>query len=164
MREFSKITPSMWRDKRFKALSSSDVRLLYLYCIACEHQNSAGAFRLPRLYACSDLGWPEQQYQVALGELLAKGLIIRDEATEEIYCPGWFSINPAMNKSHAQSIERRISELESDAVREAAETEFLQSQEEREARKSRRPANVQPINDEVSERLLSTRLISRGRA
>lgn len=163
MREFAKVTPQTWRDRRFKGLSSSDARLAYLYCVASEHQNSSGVCRLPALYACADLAWTNERYMAALAEVVAAGLIVHDPDTDELYCVGWYGINPAMNPSHGQFIERRISEIESDFIREAVETEFLQSQEEREARRQRKPANVHPLNA-ASDRLLETGYLKRGQS
>ena len=61
MRTFSKISPKLWRSPRFRSLESGDERLLYLYVLTCEHQSSAGCFRLPDAYAASDLGWTEER-------------------------------------------------------------------------------------------------------
>ena len=160
MREFAKIAPQTWRDKRFRALTSSDARLAYFYFISCEHQNSAGVCRLPALYACADLGWKDDRYSSALDDVKTAGLVAYDAATEEVYCLGWYSVNPAQNPSHAQFIERRISEVESDDIRELVEGEFLQSQEEREARRRGNADNVHPLNK--SDRLLATGYLNRG--
>jgi hypothetical protein len=75
MREFSKISPRVWRSQRFRALASDDARHLHLYLLTCEHQNSAGAFRLPAGYACNDLNWGQDRFSRALAELEEAGLM-----------------------------------------------------------------------------------------
>jgi hypothetical protein len=163
MREFSKITPAMWRDKRFRSLPSSDAKLVSLYLLASEHQNSAGAYRLPTLYACSDLGWDEERFAAARAEVLKADLFAFDPETEEFYCRGWFKTNPAMNPKHAQSIIRRISELESDEIRERAEAEFAQSQEQKARAKAEISGSVHSLDDYSGGRLTRTRYMQ-GRA
>jgi hypothetical protein len=124
-REFSKVSPVIWRSKRFLALPDDRCRLLLLYLLTCQHQNSAGTFRLPEGYACTDLvGWTIEQYRAARDHLRTAGLIVHDEKTEEIFVTGWFQISPPMNPKHAASIISRINEIESDDVRSIAEEEF----------------------------------------
>lgn len=123
-REFSKVSPAMWRSKRFLALPDDRSRLLHLYLLTCQHQNSAGCYRLPEGYATADLGWPIEHYREAREKLEAAALIAYDGESEEVFIMGWFRINPPMNPKHAAGIITRISDIESDAVREVAEVEF----------------------------------------
>ena len=124
-REFSKVSPVIWRSKRFLALPDDGCRLLQLFFMTCQHQNSAGCFRLPEGYACADLpGWSVEAYRVARAHLEAAELIVHDGQTEEIFVVGWFMFNPPMNPKHAASIITRISAIESDRVREIVEYEF----------------------------------------
>ena len=44
-REFSKVSPAVWRSGKFTGLECSTAQVLYLYFLTCEHQNSAGCFR-----------------------------------------------------------------------------------------------------------------------
>ena len=127
MRTFSKISPKLWRSPRFRSLESGDARLLYLYVLTCEHQSSAGCFRLPGAYAASDLGWTEGRLSEAREALTKAALLVHDAGTDEYFVPRWFKHNPACNAKHKQGIERLISELDSDHVREAAESEYADS-------------------------------------
>ncbi len=163
MREFSKITPAMWRDKRFRSLPSSDAKLAFMFLIASEHQNSAGAYRLPTLYACNDLGWDVERFTTARDEVLASGLVAFDSETEEYFCLGWFKANPAMGPKHATGVMRRIFEIESDQIREAAEAEFSASQEEKTAAKEALSGSVHSLDDYSGSRLTRTRFLQGGR-
>lgn len=122
-REFSKVSPAIWRSRRFRNLES-DARLVHLYLIACDHQSSAGCFRLPNAYAASDLSWDLQRYRAALAEVVTAGLIAHDEVTEEVFVKGWFRFSPPMNEKHSLGTERLISNIESDTLRAIVEAEF----------------------------------------
>jgi hypothetical protein len=97
-REFSKVSPALWRSGRFTGLECSTAQVLYLYFLSCEHQNSAGCFRLPDGYACSDLGWSLETYQSARDKLITAELITVDLVTAEIYVDRWLKHNPPMNE------------------------------------------------------------------
>ncbi|MER9412888.1 hypothetical protein [Mesorhizobium sp. M0589] len=123
-REFSKISPKVWRSKRFRRLPSDDARFLLLYILTSEHQTSAGCFRMPDAYAASDLAWPTDKMQTARGHLVEGGLIAFDASTDEYFVIGWFVHNKPMNTSHQKSIVRVVADVESDALREVAEAEL----------------------------------------
>ena len=130
-REFSKVSPAVWRSGRFAGLGCSTAQVLYLYFLTCEHQNSAGCFRLPDGYACSDLGWDMQDYIDARDRLVAAGLICFDASTAEIYVERWFKHNPPTNEKHAIGTRRLIEAIESDAIREQVEADFQSADEAR---------------------------------
>lgn len=154
MRDFSKVSPLLWREKRFKELSSAETKTVYLYLLTCEHQNSAGCYRLPDGYAVEDLAITREAYSTARAELVAQGLILFDEGTSELFLSGWFQTNPAMNNKHAMSIKRRISELASDTLRERAEAEFEAAEERRAAAappREQEPSNLRPIRSDLTK-------------
>lgn len=123
MREYSKVSPKLWRSKRFRNLASDDARLLYLFLLTCEHQTSAGCFRLPDAYAAADLGWNADRMEGARVPLIAE-MIAHDAETEEYFVRRWFNHNPPTNQKHLKGVQRLISELDSDHVRETAEEEL----------------------------------------
>ncbi|WEZ84648.1 hypothetical protein P6U16_08770 [Rhizobium sp. 32-5/1] len=129
-----------------------------LYFVTCEHQNSAGCYRLPDGYAASDLGWDAGRYEKARAAVVDAGLIVFDIETSEIFITGWFETNPAMNPKHAQAVERRISALESDVIREVAEEDFLKSEE---IRASRPPKPEKPQLHAVGSRLAESSYLNR---
>jgi hypothetical protein len=160
MRDFSKVSPLLWRDKRFNSLASSDARLAMLYFFTCEHQNSAGCYRLPDGYASADLSWALDHYVTVRQQVVDAGLILFDDDTKELFIVGWFKTNPAMGSKHAIGCERLIGNIESDAIREAAEEEFLQSEEHRQSQSQKPSGSVQSL--QASNRLASTNYLTRG--
>jgi hypothetical protein len=159
MREFSKVSPLIWRDKRFRSLATSDAQLVYLFLCTCEHQNSAGCYRMPDGYVAADLGWDLQRYLDARSHVVEAGLIVFDLSTSELCIAGWFDFNPAMNSKHSQFIQRVIASMESDEVRETAEAAFQASEEFKQSLKAK--ASSAQVHD-LSERLTNSRFMSRS--
>lgn len=125
MREYSKVSPKLWRSKRFRLLATDDARMFYLYLLTCEHQTSAGCFRLPDAYAASDLGWDTERMEGARAPLVTD-MIGHDAETDEYFVRRWFNHNPPTNQKHLKGVQRIISELDSDHVREIAEEELME--------------------------------------
>jgi hypothetical protein len=121
---FTKVSSAVWRSQRFKCLPTDAARLLYLYFIANEHQNSSGAYRIPDGYAIDDLGWTKEAYIEARAALVAADLILFDGDASTVYVLRWFKHSPPMNNSHAIACRRQISQLESDTIRERVEQDF----------------------------------------
>lgn len=115
----------------------SDARLLHLYLMSCEHQNSAGCFRLPDGYACSDLGWEIGAYRETRDSLVTADLISFDPQTAEIYVHRWFKHNPPMNDKHAIGTRSIIERIESDAIREKVEADFQSADDDRKSKASK---------------------------
>lgn len=147
-RDFTKVSPHVWQSSRFRRLES-DAQLLYLYLLTCDHQNSAGCFRLPDLYACSDLGWEAERFKSARSALVDGDMISYDGESFEIFVHRWFKHSPPMNEKHSEGTQRLISDVESDEIRNRVEEEFLEAdalriakaseKAEREAAKMRAP-------------------------
>lgn len=178
-REFSKVSPAVWRSGRFRRLSGQMSKQVYLYFITNSHVNSAGCYALPDLYACADLDCEAEVYTAARDELLAGELIDHDPNTTEILIERWFRHNPPMNPSHYKGTCRFIGDIESDRLREKAEvalTEAWQAYQarkeedetrrrveaaQREAARSQRGCGpLQPVGS--NDRLLSTGLMQRA--
>jgi hypothetical protein len=160
MREFSKVSPKVWRDKKFRNLTSIDAQLAFLFFLTCDHQNSAGSYRVPDGYAAEDLGWTIPRYVEARNLVVNAGLVVFDIDTAELFISGWFDTNPSMNPKHARSIRGAIAKIESDMIREAAEDDFQRSEEAKEARNSKSDgANILKMED----RLASSSYMTRGR-
>lgn len=130
-RLFSKVSPAVWRSKRFLALPTSDAKLAYLFMLTNEHVTSAGAYRLKEGYAVSDLGWDIPRYREALAHLVAAKLIAHDEGTSEVYVQRWFKHNPPQNDKHAQGCQRMILELDSEVIAELAMADFEEAEQRR---------------------------------
>lgn len=122
-REFSKVAPAIWRSRRFRQLDG-DARLCHLYLITCDHQSSAGCFRLPDAYAAADLAWDLARFEVARTQIVNAGLVAHDELTEEVFVHGWFRFSPPMNDKHSLGTDRLISNIESERLRDLVKEEF----------------------------------------
>lgn len=129
-RDFSKVSPAIWRSKRFRALQNDRSRLLLFYYLTSQHQTSAGAYQLAEGYACADLGWSAEEYRAARSPLVESGLIFFDEETEEVFISGWFRTCPPMNEKHAVGCQKMIATIESDLVRGAVEREFAKAEQD----------------------------------
>lgn len=117
-RDFSKVSPAFWRSKKFRQLPTDQSRLAYVYMLTCEHQTSAGAYRLPHAYAADDLGWPIDTFKTGLAQVEEAGLIISDNETDEILITNWFKHNRPMNRKHRIGIVAILERLESNELHE----------------------------------------------
>jgi len=120
MRDFNKVSPTLWQSARFQGLPSDDGRFLFLYLLTCPHNNSAGCFWLPDGYACHDLGWEQNRYDAALQSLVAADMVDHDSENQVVLIERWFRHNPPMNKSHYKGILRQLEKVPSDRLREKA--------------------------------------------
>lgn len=101
MRDFSKVSPSVWRSKKFRKLADDTAKLVYLYLLTCPHGNSAGCFDLDPAYACTDLGVDEKAYRKAINSLCKVGLIEFDEDENTVFLINWATFNEPTNPKHA---------------------------------------------------------------
>jgi hypothetical protein len=127
MRDYSKISPSVWHSQRFNNLPSDDGRYLYLYLLTSSHQTSAGCFQLPDGYACSDLRWTLERYKAALEQLVDADLIHLDAETSVVMITRWFKHNPPMSDSHLLGIERVLERIPSVSICEVAQEDLQAS-------------------------------------
>jgi hypothetical protein len=142
MRDFNKVSPTLWQSSRFVDLPSDDGRFLYLYLLTCPHQNSAGCFWLPDGYACNDIRWDSTQYQAARQTLIDADLIQFDAANQVILIERWFKHNPPMNQSHLKGIAAMLERCGSPDLREYCERELHAVWEEKcIGKSSNEPAN-----------------------
>ena len=115
MRDFSKISPTVWQSERFNSLSDKS-KLVYLYLLTNGHQTRAGCYWLPEGYACSDLRWPVDRYQKALKALVAADLVRWDESAKVIGITRWFKHNPPVSPDHLIGVERELARLPSEGI------------------------------------------------
>lgn len=120
-RQFSKVSPALWRSARIYGLSLQ-LKAIYVYYLSNTHVTSAGCYALPDLYGCADLNVTEAEMASYRSELIAAGLIDHDADTSEVLIERWFRHNPPMNPKHFKGTTRLVSEIESDRLREKSET------------------------------------------
>jgi hypothetical protein len=124
MMRFTKVAAALWRSKRFRNLPNDSAKLLYMYFVTCEHQNSIGAFVLRDGYAIDDLGWSLDTYVDARKALIEVDLIDFDDETSTVYVERWFKHSPPMNEKHSQGCQRLIGELECERIMLKVQTDF----------------------------------------
>jgi hypothetical protein len=176
-RDFSKISPAMWRSARFAGLCDRG-KIAFVYFCTNAHVTSAGVYELPDGYACADLKWEPDAYETIRKEVMEAGMIDFDPAHGVLLIERWFKHNPPMNDKHALGTTRLIANIESDRLREKATSAFeeantarLQRQAEKEAeRLARQSETVTRLkemglgNGHNSDRLTNTRFMQRGAA
>jgi hypothetical protein len=119
MRVFTKVSPQVWSSSTFRSLSG-DERQLFLYFLTCEHQNSSGCFRIPDLYALSDLDWQLGVYLRSRDALVEAEMIQFDPETKEVMVSKWFRHNLPMNNSHRKSVLGSINRIASTSLKKIA--------------------------------------------
>ena len=142
MRDFSKISPTLWHSERFNGLAHDDARYTYLYLLTSEHQTSAGCYRLPDAYAAADLPWPVERYRKARDELVKAELIRFDAIASVLMVTRWFRFNPPMNEKHLIGVRHILERLPSETIWADATAELdevlatiAKAKEEREAKR-----------------------------
>lgn len=100
MRDYGKISTSIWRSQKFRNLNGSH-KLFYLYLHSCPHVNSVGCFWMPNGYAAADLNWKEPFLIEAIESLSKGGLIIHDADECIVYINGFLDHSPVTNSKHA---------------------------------------------------------------
>lgn len=107
MREFAKISCSIWSSEKFTSLPDDNARLLYLYLHTCPHVNSLGCYVLRPGYALSDLGWdadPEGaiRYRNGIEALSKASLIGFDKQHNLVRIVDFLKHSPFANPKHAK--------------------------------------------------------------
>jgi len=103
MRDYAKISPSIWGSRKFLSINDdSEARLLYFYIHTSPHGNSIGCYRLPKGYVMADLNWSPDQIDRAI-EALCKALLIDWNETETIVqIADFLKQSPITNEKHAK--------------------------------------------------------------
>lgn len=117
MRDYSKVSPTVWRSKKFRSLPDVLSRHVYLYLLTCPHANSAGCFDLHPMYACADLGITEKQYGDCLANLVTVGLVAWDDAENTVLIENWIEYNAPANPKHAMGMLAQLDQAASAALK-----------------------------------------------
>lgn len=125
-RKFNMIAPALWKSARFIRLGDRE-RLLLIYFMTSPHQNSSGCATIPDAYAAADLGWTVAEYLANRAALVSAGAVDCDPDTSEIYVERWFKHCAPTNGKHAIGTVSRISNIESDRLREKVEADFSET-------------------------------------
>ncbi len=125
MRDFSKVSPSVWRSRKFRSLPDMEARHVYLYLLTCPHANSAGCFDLHPMYACADLGIEQEAYGKSLESLSQAGLIEFDKDENTLLIVNWEEFNGPTNQKHALGLLSQLDQASSHALKTKAFHAFL---------------------------------------
>jgi hypothetical protein len=101
MRDYGKISTSIWNSQKFRSLQSDDARLAYFYLHTCPHVNSVGCFVLRDGYAAADLGWAPERYRKAMDSLSIANLIAIDRVEDTVRIVDFLRHDPLTNPKHA---------------------------------------------------------------
>jgi len=102
MRDYGKISTTIWNSQKFRSLPSDDARLLYFYLHTCPHVNSVGCFVLRDGYAADDLGWEKERYRYGIETLRKANLIGYDRAERLVKIENFLAFDPFNNAKHAK--------------------------------------------------------------
>lgn len=117
MRDFTKVSPSLWRSKKFRSLKSDEAKMIYVYLLTCPHGNSAGCFDIHPGYAAADLDMVSERYQEGLKLLCEAGLIECDTVENTVFITNWMEFNEPSNPKHALGILSQLGQTSSDALK-----------------------------------------------
>lgn len=126
MRDFFKVSPTVWRSRKFKSLPDMAARQVYLYLLTCPHGNSAGCYDLPPMYACADLDMTEEVYRKSIESLLIAGLIHYDRAENTLWIVNFEHFNEPTNPKHALGLLIQLGQASSERLRAIAFHRFLE--------------------------------------
>ncbi len=125
MRDFSKVSPRVWRSKKFRSLPDVWAKQAYLYLLTSPHGNSAGCYDLDPLYAASDIGMTEIAFREAIESLSIAGLIEFDKAEQTVLIVNWEAFNEPTNPKHALGLLIQLNQASSSTLKNAAFHRFL---------------------------------------
>lgn len=104
MREFNKVSSTIWNSRKFQGLPRSEAgtlaRYLYLYLITCPSNNSIGCYVCNHGYIIADTGLSEKQIMEGLELLESADLIQYDLDESLIRICNWLTFNPICNRKH----------------------------------------------------------------
>lgn len=126
MRDFFKVSPTLWRSRKFKSLPNMTARQVYIYLLTCPHGNSAGCYDLPPMYACADLGISEAWYQEAIESLSKVELIDYDVDESTLWIVNFEHFNEPTNPKHALGLLIQLGQASSQRLRSIAFHRFLE--------------------------------------
>lgn len=115
MRDYSKVSTTIWRSQKFKELGGDDrSEKLYFYMLTNPHVNSAGCYDLPEGYALEDLKkWNSIAYREAIADLQTANLIAYDRAENTVLVINWLAHNPPTNAKHAINMLKGLAQASS---------------------------------------------------
>lgn len=110
--KYGKIHHQFWTWARANNLSDT-VIVFAAYLLTNEHSNTAGLYKLGRLYVCDDLGCSLEDCNLVYDELENIDFIKYCSVTKYVFIQKYLKWNPPQNKNHGVFIAKIIEELPS---------------------------------------------------
>jgi hypothetical protein len=111
MRDYGKISTSLWNSRKFGSIKDPVAKLIYLYLHTCPHVNSVGCFVLRDGYAAEDIGITTIQYRMGIDTLSNANLIRIDRVENLIRIIGFLDHDPFNGPKHAKGAIRIAEKL-----------------------------------------------------
>ena len=113
---YTKIEEQFWKDNKIIKLSFR-ARYLMMYLLTSPHRNILCYYFLPKPYACFDLGFSEEEFDLAMGELMEAELVFYDEKANVVFVKNYLKYNQLENQNQVKSAIGKISDIpENDLV------------------------------------------------
>ncbi len=125
MRDFSKVSPRIWLDYRFRGLSE-DGKLTFFWMLSNPGQTSVGAFRGSSGSYAAEIAWPLERAEAAFLEIEAAGMIERDDAACLVVIPKFLKHNPPTGPNCAIALGKILRNLPECKLREQHQTRVLE--------------------------------------
>ena len=113
---YTKIEEQFWKDNKIIKLSFR-ARYLMMYLLTSPHRNILCYYFLPKPYACFDLGFSEEEFDLAMGELIAAERVFYDEKANVVFVKNYLKYNQLENQNQVKSAVGKIIDIpENDLV------------------------------------------------
>lgn len=115
MPSYWRVSPRFWTDPAIRRCSD-DAKLLALYLLTGPHRRLEGLFRLPKPYACADLGWTMERLAEPFRELLGErfgepGFMAYDEQAEVVLIRKALKYQGPDNDNQVKAALRQLEDL-----------------------------------------------------
>jgi hypothetical protein len=114
-REYGKIHASFWTSGTIRALSE-DGRTLAAYLLTSPHTNMLGCFRLPVAYACDDLRWPVERFEIAFNNLAEHGFATIDSSSSWVVILKFLKWNAFENPNVGKAAAKIFAQIPDDCM------------------------------------------------
>lgn len=102
MARYRKISPSIWNDTKFRALSDS-AKLVFFMLLTHPQTTAIGTMRAFQQGLAPEMGWSEKAFREAFREVTEKGMAVCSEKDGLIWLPNFMKHNPPENPNVLKS-------------------------------------------------------------
>lgn len=153
-RAYAKVSTTIHRSKRFRALHSDDARFAYLMILASPRGNSIGAFALEPDVFATELRWTPERLDAALADLSTAhtdggALIEYDDDEGEVVVVDYLKHDPIFSPDHLARAWKLVGMIKSDRLRAVAKAMVENAAENVSGHRGGRPRN-RPSNTPVN--------------